>query len=86
MGPCIFCFRNSPEVTFNEEHLIPDSIGGKLILCDYVCTECNKKFGAEFDHQILKNPDIFRAIEKLELRHDRTRIIKHNFKWGRRLK
>jgi len=80
MGPCIFCFRNSPEVTFTKEHLIPDSIGGKLILCDYVCTDCNNKFGAQFDHQILKNPDIFRAIEKLKLRHDRDQIIKHNYK------
>ena len=80
MGPCIFCFRSNPEVTFNKEHLIPDSLGGMLILNDYVCSECNSKFGSKFDHEILKNPEILAALKKLELSHDRIKLINHNYK------
>jgi len=80
MGPCIFCFKSSPEVIFSEEHLIPDSLDGMLILNDYVCSKCNSKFGSEFDHEILKNPEILFALENLELPYDREKLINHNYK------
>ena len=80
MGPCIFCFKTYPEVTFSKEHLIPDSLGGQLILNDWVCSRCNSKFGAEFDHEILKNPEIIAALEKLRLPHNRAQLINQNFR------
>jgi hypothetical protein len=80
MGPCIFCFRGHPGVTFSKEHVIPDSLGGQLILYDYVCSECNSRFGREFDHQILKNPAIVAALEKLKLAHNRPQLINKNFR------
>ena len=82
MGPCIFCFKSYPEVSFSKEHLIPDSLGGMLILNDYVCSACNSKFGSEFDHEILKNPEILSALENLELLSpcDKKKFINHNYK------
>ncbi len=82
MGPCIFCFKNYPEVTFNKEHLIPDSLRGMLILNDYVCTACNSMFGSEFDHEILKNPEILSALEHLDLLTpcEREKFMNHNYK------
>jgi hypothetical protein len=80
MGPCIFCFRSEPEVTFSREHLIPDCLGGRLILHEYVCAECNSELGAEFDHEILKNPNIITALEKLKVPHDRAQLINRNFR------
>ena len=79
MGPCIFCFRDSSEVTFSEEHLIPNSLGGSLILLNLVCNECNSKFGSEFDHVILKNPEVIDALDKLELPYDKVKLIKGNY-------
>lgn len=80
MGPCIFCFRTNPEITFSKEHLIPDSLGGQLILNDWVCSRCNSRFGAEFDHEVLKNPEIVAALEKLRLPHNRDQLINRNFR------
>lgn len=82
MGPCIFCFKSYPEVTFNKEHLIPDSLRGMLILNDYVCSACNSKFGSKFDHEILKNPEILSALENLELLSpcEKEKFINHNYK------
>lgn len=80
MSQCIFCFRSEPEVQFSREHLIPDCLGGKLILREYVCAECNSMFGTEFDHEILKQPDILAALDKLKIRHNRAKIINNNFK------
>lgn len=80
MGPCIFCFRTIPEVEFSKEHVIPDSLGGQLILRDWVCSDCNSRFGAEFDHEILKNPEIVSALEKCGLRYDTAQLINKNYK------
>jgi len=80
MGLCIFCFRTNPEITFSKEHLIPDSLGGQLILNDWVCSKCNSRFGAEFDHEVLKNPEIVAALEKLRLPHSRAQLINQNFR------
>ena len=80
MSRCIFCFRSNPSVTFSREHIIPHSLGGKLILRDYVCTHCNSNLGSDCDHEILNNPEMLTAIEKLKLPHDRAKLINHNFK------
>ena len=80
MGPCIFCFRSEPEVTFSREHVIPDCLGGKLILLEYVCARCNGDFGGVFDHEILKNPNIIAALGKLKVPHDRAQLINKNYR------
>ena len=80
MNHCIFCFKSEPEVKFSQEHLIPKCIGGNLILDDYVCAKCNSKFGAEFDHNILKKPEIVAALSKLKIPHKRVRLINNNFR------
>ena len=80
MAPCIFCFKSSPEVVFSKEHVIPDSLGGMLTLSNYVCSNCNSKFGSEVDHEILRNPEILSAFDSLELPFDRQKLINHNYK------
>jgi hypothetical protein len=49
---CVWCLKTSKEVTFNNEaHIFPQSLGGRII-CENVCDECNRYFGAK------QNPDI----------------------------
>ena len=79
MGPCIFCFLSEPDVSFSREHIIPQSIGGCLVLTNYVCKKCNDLLGQHVDHAILKNPDVIRALEQLDLPHNRVQLIKHNY-------
>ncbi len=79
MGPCIFCFQSEPDVSFSREHIIPQSIGGCLVLTNYVCKKCNDLLGQNVDHAILKNPDVIRALEQFDLPHNRVQLIKHNY-------
>lgn len=44
-GKCIWCGKESPEISFNTEpHILPHSLGGNEIGTD-VCDECNHYFG-----------------------------------------
>jgi hypothetical protein len=46
MKSCIWCKKNESQVTFNKEaHIVPQSLGGKLI-CPNICDECNHYFGS----------------------------------------
>lgn len=80
MNHCIFCFKSEAEVKFSQEHLIPKCIGGSLVLDDYVCTECNSKFGTEFDHKILKKPGIITALSKWNIQHKHIQLLNNNFR------
>lgn len=74
---CIYCARTSDETPFNREHVIPQSVGGRLYLDDCVCTKCNSRLGIEVDAQLLKLPDIIRAFEALGWDQQRGRAMKH---------
>ena len=76
---CIFCFRKNTEVTFNREHIIPQSIGGNLFI-DEVCESCNSSLGHLIDIQILKYPEILGAFEYLKIRHDKSGILKNYYR------
>lgn len=80
MSACIFCFRDDSTISFSKEHLIPQSVGGELILQDCVCSECNSTFGADIDHEILKQSEMTAAIERLGLPHSRAQLLNQNFK------
>jgi len=72
---CIFCFRTDLETDFSDEHIIPESIGGRLVL-DQVCADCNSTLGHDVDPEILKIPDILKALEYLDIPHDREGIMR----------
>lgn len=44
---CTFCQSQGPDTTFDREHVIPRSIGGRLFLDDFVCKPCNGWLGAD---------------------------------------
>lgn len=54
MKTCIICRNEKLEKEFNEEHIIPDSIGGTLKIHD-VCKECNSNLGAKIDIHLTNN-------------------------------
>jgi hypothetical protein len=80
MSACIFCFRDNSKISFSKEHIIPHSVGGELILHDCVCIECNSTFGADIDHEILKQAEIIAAIERSKLPYQRAQLLNQNFK------
>ncbi|HDX9652519.1 TPA: HNH endonuclease [Bacillus wiedmannii] len=50
---CIFCLNDFDKGS--EEHVFPDSLGGKVVIYD-VCKRCNDKLGSEVDSYLVNNP------------------------------
>lgn len=46
MGRCIYCGRDATEVLLGDEHIIPLSLGGPLVLPQSSCPECARKTAA----------------------------------------
>ncbi|HEB85322.1 MAG TPA: HNH endonuclease, partial [Bacteroidetes bacterium] len=65
---CLFCRKQLPEDAnkSSREHVIPDFIGGSLVIRD-VCSTCNNRFGSEVDHRILEDSRIINVINRLNL-------------------
>jgi hypothetical protein len=59
---CIACLA---EADFSLEHLIPDSLGGKLT-CRFVCIDCNSHMGHLFEAKAKADPSIQLLVSKLE--------------------
>lgn len=49
LATCIYCLIDKPLAAFNEEHVIPESFGGDMVLTYSVCRECNTLFGAKLE-------------------------------------
>lgn len=58
---CIFCDLSK---NFNDEHIIPESIGGNIII-NNVCVDCNSKFGSEIDIKLTRNKHIYDSYREL---------------------
>lgn len=52
---CIFCLEDKEG---SDEHVIPGSLGGVLLI-NYVCVGCNSKLGSEVDAELLRNRHIY---------------------------
>ncbi len=46
---CIFCLRDVPHEQLTDEHIFPESIGGKLVLTKEVCSSCANHLGHTID-------------------------------------
>ncbi len=58
---CILCFL---ERELCEEHLIPESLGGKLT-CNFLCRPCNSNIGHSFEAKANSDPSILLAVSNL---------------------
>jgi len=59
---CIYCLKNPPE---SWEHIIPDSIGGRLQV-QVLCSSCNHNLGSELISKIKTDPSIRLAVRNLK--------------------
>lgn len=60
---CIICKKDKQEEDFNEEHVFPESIGGKYKIRT-VCKECNSHFGKTIDNKFI-NSGVIRALNHI---------------------
>jgi len=76
---CIFCDADGDKVQYSREHVIPDSIGGSLVIRDCVCKPCNDVLGSEVDPQIWSEPDTVNACTYLNIPCSHNNIIKNHY-------
>lgn len=67
MSKCLICRENKNDKDFNDEHIIPDSIGGKIHYSG-ICKECNQKCGEKIDVELTDNVLVMWAREKYNLK------------------
>ena len=58
---CIICQQEKEKSEFSDEHLFPDSIGGRLVLKDAVCIDCNSRYGHGADSDLV-NHELIKLI------------------------
>lgn len=58
---CILCCEDKQESRFSDEHVFPDSLGGKLILENMVCRDCNGTYGHSVDSDLV-NHELIKLI------------------------
>jgi len=51
---CIICRFEKPQESFNDEHVIPDSLGGYYHIYS-VCIDCNSRLGENVDAPLVNN-------------------------------
>ncbi|MFD1904894.1 HNH endonuclease [Paenibacillus rhizoplanae] len=51
---CIICTIPKPIAAFNKEHVIPEAIGGRVVIY-HVCIDCNSTLGEQADHHLTDN-------------------------------
>ena len=55
IGPCRYCLKKSPEVSFSKEaHAIPHFLGNNEIFSCDECNSCNEFFGRRYDDDLAK--------------------------------
>jgi len=60
---CIWCRKRSPDVEFDESHVLPECVGNRqqVLASGIVCKPCNQYFGAKIEPVLLADP-AFHAI------------------------
>ncbi len=65
---CIYCGATPPKITLSDEHIIPYSLGGKLVLKESSCGEC-ARITSKFEGEITRyEAKAFRAIFNIQSR------------------
>ncbi|MCK5345010.1 MAG: hypothetical protein KAR20_16480 [Candidatus Heimdallarchaeota archaeon] len=59
---CILCLN---ENDFCKEHVIPESLGGKLT-CYFLCRSCNSTLGHNLEAKAKSDPSVLLAVKQLE--------------------
>lgn len=73
---CIYCLRTTPDATPSKSHIIPDALGGMIILENAVCLECNSKFNKEVEMPIRDAVALVRQLLMIKTRRGKIPSIK----------
>ena len=50
---CAFCAKHLTESNASKEHVIPNAIGGRKTINNFICVDCNNSTGANWDKELV---------------------------------
>ena len=56
---CALCLKKITNKNRSKEHLFPNAIGGRRKIPDFICGNCNKGFGSQWDKSLTSQLNIF---------------------------
>lgn len=59
MSKCLVCFTEITALNDSKEHVIPNAIGGKMVIKGFLCRRCNSETGDKWDAEISKQLNLF---------------------------
>lgn len=59
MSKCLFCSTEITIANDSDEHIIPNSIGGKVVIRGFLCRKCNSETGDRWDVELSKQLNLF---------------------------
>lgn len=62
---CVFCDKKEGETSFeNDAHIVPKSLGNRILLTLIECDECNKKNGRLLENQLVNDLAVVRSLSR----------------------
>ncbi|CRY22382.1 HNH endonuclease [Yersinia enterocolitica] len=62
MSKCVVCSTEITAANDSNEHIIPNSIGGKLVIKGFLCRKCNSETGDKWDVELSKQLNPFSLL------------------------
>ena len=75
----INCFLCDKKSIGSNEHIIPDSLGGRLTTNDFICRGCNNKYGSTWDSSLqLQLSEISAFFDIRSLKNNNEKIVSYS--------
>ncbi|EPF2622512.1 TPA: HNH endonuclease [Yersinia enterocolitica] len=62
MSKCVVCSTEITAANDSNEHIIPNSIGGRLVIKGFLCGKCNSKTGDKWDVELSNQLNLFSLL------------------------
>ena len=56
---CALCFTRLDATNTSDEHVIPNAIGGRKTVRDFICKKCNSETGRTWDRELVEQLQLF---------------------------
>ena len=85
MKCCALCETSLTATNTSNEHIIPNAIGGRKTVRDFICTQCNSETGETWDSELAKQLQPFCAMLDIGRKQGKNRPIPVETVSGRQL-
>ena len=82
---CALCQTSLTVTNTSREHIIPNALGGRKTVREFICKSCNSEFGAKWDSELAKQLQPFCTILGVSRKHGENQPLPVETVSGRKL-